>query len=49
MGATDGSTTISLKGPASNSGLFDLTLTGAQLKLTYFYNGPYKVYFLALR
>ena len=49
MGATDGSTTISLRGSASNSGLFDLRLSGAQLKLTYFYNGPPKVYFLALR
>ena len=49
MGATDGSSTITLKGPAANTGLFDLTLSGTQLKLTYYYNGPRKVYFLALR
>ena len=49
LGATDGSTTISLRGSASNGGLVYLELSGPQLKLTHFNNGPYKVYFLAMQ
>ena len=49
LGATDGTTTAMLYGSSSNGGRCYLALSGTQLKLTSFYNGPYKVYFLALR
>ena len=49
LGATDGTTTAMLHGSSSNGGRVYLELSGTQLKLTHFYNGPYKVYFLAMQ
>ena len=49
LGATDGTTTLTLHGTASNGGRCYLNLSGAQLTLTHFYNGPYKIFLLALR
>lgn len=49
IGATDGSITATVRGSASNGGLCYFDLTGNQLKLTHFYNGPLKIYYLALK
>ena len=49
IGVTDGNITATVRGSASNGGLCYFELIGNQLKLSYFYNGPTKIYYLALK
>ena len=49
IGLTDGNMTATVRSSASNSGLCYFDLIGNQLKLSYFYNGPTKISYLALK